>query len=955
MTKTRIAKSLGFATKLLAAAASLVAAATSFAQSGGIISGSVLDADYGGAALNARVTLAETQQTATANVNGRFFMTNVPAGQYTMVISAPYYKASRVEEVAVADGEVTKIEIPLYNDDSDVVELESFTVKAKILENSELGLVSKRQKSSVLSDAIGSETFSRLGLSDAADVMSKVTGASIIDGKYMVVRGLSDRYNNATLNGASLPSADPNRKAVQLDQFPSGLIDAITTTKSFTPDKSGEFAGGSVDIQTRAFPDQFFYHISAGIEYNENTTGADIWTYPGGSEDWLGQDDGTRALPEIADNLGTSASEETRDQVINAFSPVVSPLRDEAPINRSFALSMGDSIQLKGDKRLGYVASLTYKRSFGHDEQDPNTRYSVLFSRARDEWVISPTYNLLKDETTDEVNVGALFNVALELSENHEIGLKNFFNQSGTDKALFQTGIVDDSESIFLRESRLHYIERSVISNQLYGKHVFSNLNSARIEWNYNKASSSQDEPDLRLFFDAVDAGDAADPRPSDWGFPTGLPNRRLFRELSEDSDEYGFDFTLPIGGDGKASRSIKFGYRSIEASRDYEEVGFGFGNDFRGDFVSYEGDRDTFLSPGNTGFNSEGVLGRVLTNASSFVPIYTGDREVVSYYLMGDYQINDKLRLTGGVRKEDTDIAVNSFNRDRELFEGGNGRIDEENWLPALNVVWNYSEKQNLRLAASRTLARPNFRELSPIPSFTNIGAFLVAGNQNLSLTEIDNFDIRWEFYPKSSELFAASFFFKDMANPIEQTFTLGGTRTWRNVSSGEVNGFEFEARKKIDLLSSEFSAVTLGGNLSLIDSKVQRTDEEIAAKEVFNPSLSPTRELQGQSELLFNFDASWEHYKKGTAVTLSYNHTGERLYEVSLAQLPNVIEEPGDSLDLIVSQRFGEKWKLKFKVGNILDSESKFSHDFLGNEFIYGLNTGGRSYSLSFSYSYR
>ena len=228
----------------------------------GILSGAVQDADYGGAVLNAKVTILENQMSAKTNVDGRYFFSGVPEGTYTLIVSAPYYKSSQVESLDIEAGEVKKMDVPLFNDTSDVIELDSFSVKAEVLEDSDIGLLTQRQKAPAISDAMGSETFSRLGLGDAADALAKVTGASIQDGKYMVVRGLSDRYNTTTLNGTTVPGADPSRKSVQLDQFPTGLLDVIETTKTFTPDKSGEFTGGAVNIQTKSFLDQFFYNVS---------------------------------------------------------------------------------------------------------------------------------------------------------------------------------------------------------------------------------------------------------------------------------------------------------------------------------------------------------------------------------------------------------------------------------------------------------------------------------------------------------------------------------------------------------------------------------------------------------------------------------------------------------------------------------------------------------------------
>ena len=930
-------------------------------QKSGTLSGAVQDADYGGAVLNAKVTILENQMSAKTNVDGRYFLSGVPEGTYTLIVSAPYYKSSQVESLDIEAGEVKKMDVPLFNDTSDVIELDSFSVKAEVLEDSDIGLLTQRQKAPAISDAMGSETFSRLGLGDAADALAKVTGASIQDGKYMVVRGLSDRYNTTTLNGTTVPSADPNRKSVQLDQFPTGLLDVIETTKTFTPDKSGEFTGGAVNIQTKSFPDQFFYNVSYGIGYNTNSTGTSFLSYPGGSSDWRGKDDGTRAVPDRLarnENLSTLSNAE-QSEILNDLSPVISPIDSgDAPLNRSFSLAFGDSVLLSndGEKRFGYTASLTHSRDFSTRTGAPEVRYQ--FDRGVDGSVLNPEFDMLVDESENSASLGGLFNAALQLSSEHEIGLKNFFNQSASDKAFLQQGVVKGSEDQYLRESRIHFTERNIRSNQLYGKHVFPNLGRVKFEWDYAKSNSTQDEPDFIVFFDAVGLEDFNDADrdlssvdPDDWKFPTGFTNRRNFRELEETADELGLDVELPFAFGDREGSYLKVGMRNIESDRQYNALAFSWSDGDR--FVNYTGNRDGFLSPENINLDSNGETGVVMVNLTDAYPEYIGNREVSAAYIMADIPVTKKIRLIGGVRHEDTSVQVTSVSGRPQYIPNSESSIADDHFLPSANLVWSINERQNLRFAYSNTIARPSFRELTPAAEFDSIGSFLIIGNQNLKMSEIANYDIRWEMFPKNGdELFAVSLFYKDLENPIEQVIDRFGFISWDNVETGKVEGLELEARKKINLLSSEFTSFSLGGNLAIIDSEVNRSQLEIDRKIAEFPDLSPTRELQGQSSSIFNFDASWEHYRKGTAITLSYNNTGERLYAVTNANLPLVDEKPSEVLDLIASQRLGPSWKLKFKVSNLLDSESRRFHAFKGVEFPYSLDESGRTFSLSVSY---
>jgi TonB-dependent receptor len=961
--QSRKSQALGFAAKSVLAILLSCSSLMSFSQEAplGTLSGTIQDADYGGSVLNAKVTILKNQTSVKANGDGRYIIDSLPEGIYTLVVTASFYKTSRIESVVIGAGESKKLDIPLFNDNSEVFELEAFSVKAAVLEESDIGLISQRQKAPAISDAMGAESFSRLGLGNVAEALSKVTGTSIQDGKYVIVRGLSDRYNTTTLNGSTIPSADPNRKSVQLDQFPTDLLDVIETTKTFTPDKSGDFTGGAIDIRTKSFPDQFFYNVSYGIGYNANTTGDSFLSYPGGGDDWLGKDDGTRSIPERLlqnENL-SSLSNEEQSEILNEFSPVVSPVDSgDAPLNQRFSFAFGDSILLSGDgeKRLGYAASLTHSRDFRTRIGAPEVRYQ--FDRGVEGNVMVPEYDMSVDESENSVNLGGLFNVALQLSSDDEIGLKNFYNQSGNDRSFFQQGIVEGSESKYLRESRIHFTERNIRSSQLYGKHVLNALGGGKIEWDYSKSKSSQNEPDYIIFFDAVDLEsfrdvdeDLSRVEPEDWKFPTGFTNRRMYRSLEENADEFGFDFDLPISFGDRGGSSFKTGFRRIEADREYGQFSFSWGNGDR--YIPYTGNRDDYLAGDATRLDENGETGVVMRNLTDAYPEYFGSKKIDAAYIMADIPFVNKFRFVGGLRHEDTAIEVVSKSGRPQFIPDAESGISEDHLLPAANLIYSIDERQNLRFAVTKTIARPSFRELTSAAEFDAIGSFQIIGNPELKMSEVTNFDFRWEMFPENGdELFAVSVFFKELENPIEQVIDRFGFISWDNVETGEVRGLELEARKKLGFLSSQFTAFSVGGNLSVIDSEVNRSQLEIDRKIAEFPDLSPTRELQGQSSLIYNFDTSWEHFQKGTGITLSYNNTGERLYAVTNSSLPLVDEQPAEDLDLIVSQRLGSSWKLKFKVGNLLDSESTRFHTYQGVIFPYSAKESGRTFSMGVSY---
>lgn len=914
----------------------------------GIVSGTIVDAEFGGGVSDVRVSIIGTPLSAMSDKDGRFIIINVPEGEHTVMTSAHFYKLSRVEELAVVAGEVARIDIPIYGDNSDIVELDGFTVKAKALAGSNLALLSDRQKSSSISDAIGSSSFSRLGIGDAADALSKTTGITIADGKYMVVRGLSDRYNNTTLNGSTVPSADPDKRAVQLDQFPAGIIESIVTSKSFTPDKAGNFTGGSVNVVTKSVPDSGFMNFSVGISYNEKTTFGDYLASGGSGSDWLGQDDGLRAIPQVvldAEVLPVVPNGQSQegldliDAVVNSFSSQLAPETKTAPLNHSFSVAFGDRYPI-GDAAdgpvIGVIGSLNYKRSFSAYDDGEIGRYELEGRDLR----LGVKQAFTETKGVDEAQWGSVLNAAVTFNGDHELGIKTMYNQSGEDEAILRTGVYP--EAVFpgvFNARNLHYTERTLSSYQLYGEHRFESLNGLQLDWEASTAKSVQEEPDFRLFYDSLEDGENG--RASYTGnFPAP---RRYWRDLTESTDELKASFTLPIG---ENANELKFGFLTSETERNFEERSFIYA-DFRS--TSYTGDAENFLDPAGLGYNEDGVVQRYVREFVGFVPKYDGIQEIDAAYLMVDFRPLEKWRVITGARLEEAHVEVESFTSSGSQIED-DGTLDDSDWLPAVQIVNELTENQNLRFAYSKTIARPNFRELSPFGSFDNVGGEVFIGNPDLDRTKIENFDLRYEWFIEGDDLLAVSVFHKKMENPIEQAY-VEGQLSFLNVDQGEVTGIEFEARKQLAFLSGDNNQVSIGGNLSLIESEVDRSDVELADKRLRDPDVALTRELQGQSPLIGNFDIFWNRPEKGNSFSLVYNHTGERLYSVSTAALPDIYEEPSNSLDFIYSQELAKGYKMKLSFKNLLDDESSRVWADITEDLVYSNVSKGRSISLSFS----
>lgn len=914
----------------------------------GIISGTIVDAEYGGGVSDVRVAVVGTSLTARSDKEGRFIISNVPQGEHTIVATAMFYKLSRVEELTVSAANVSRVDVPIYGDNSDIVELDGFTVKAKMLEGSNLALLSERQRSSSISDAIGSESFGRLGVGDAADALSKTTGTSIIDGKYVVVRGLSDRYNNTTLNGSTVPSADPDKRAVQLDQFPAGIIESIVTSKSFTPDKAGNFTGGAVNVVTKSVPDSGFMNISVGFSYNEKTTFRDYLATSGGSSDWLGKDDGLRAIPQVvldAESIPVVPNGQTRekldlmDSVVKAFGSQLAPEVKTAPLNHSFSVAFGDRYLIGESAEgpvIGVIGSFNYKRSYSAYDDGEVGRYEL---EGRD-FSLGVKQAFTESKGVDVAQWGAILNTAITFNGDHEVGIKSMYNQSGEDEGIFRTGSYREAVADGVFNARnLHYTERTLSSYQVFGEHRFRFLNGLEFDWEASKGKSVQEEPDFRLFYDSREAGE--DGRASYAGnFPAP---RRYWRDLDESTDEFKASFALPLGD---KANELSFGLLASETERNFKERSFIYADNVP---VDYQGDVDNFLSPDKLGYNDAGSIQRYIREFVGFVPKYNGTQSIDAAYLMVDFRPIDKWRLITGARLEEAKVNVQSFGSNGKPLQN-DGDLDNSDWLPALQIVNELTENQNLRFAYSKTIARPNFRELSPFGSFDNVGGEVFIGNPDLLRTKIENLDLRYEWFMEGSDLLAVSVFHKTLENPIEQAY-VEGQLSFLNVDEGEVSGIEFEARKQLRFLSGDVNEVSIGGNFSMIESEVDRTDVELADKRLRDPDVSLVRELQGQSSMIGNLDVLWMRPQQGSSYSLVYNHTGERLYSVSTSALPDIYELPSNSLDFIYSQNLPRGYKMKLSLKNLLDEESSRVWADFSEDLVYSNVSKGRTLSLSFS----
>ncbi len=923
----------------------------------GKITGMVVDSETGEAVIGCNVLIEGTTMGAAADINGTYLINNVPEGVYSLRFSSIGYAKTVVSGIELKSDEIIKIDVVLKIES---IETEEVLVTAKLIENSEASLLVKRQRSASISDAISAEAISRSGGSNAADAMSKVTGASVVGGKYVYIRGLGDRYSNTQLNGTDLPSADPDKKSFNLDLFPSNLLDNLVTVKSFTPDKPGSFTGGLVDVTTKNYPERLSIDYSASGSYNSATGNNDFLVYSGGSKDWLGYDDGSRSIPSaLADpNISIPSPNEARrdreqaiklDRLTKSFNPEMAPSKSAAPVNSSYSFSAGDQISLFGSP-LGFTTSLSYSRNYNFYDDGQLGRWQLSGSPNDVDGLNN--YMFLNDvKASDEVLWGSLVNLAYKPAGNHDINFRYLYTQSGESTSRYQSGEWSDqlgSDPVYETRSLL-YTERNLQTYQFGGEHFFEDLLGSTIDWTASFSNTKQDEPDLRFFSSDYVFDEAKDEyyysiNKNSYNEPT-----RFFRNLTENNQNFNLNISVPFKQWSSLKSKFKFGGSISEINREFRERRF----ELRRGTANYSGVPNDYFSSQSgiiDSTNGRYLFGNYIFDASTLRSNYDGLHNINAVYAMLELPIFNDLKFIGGARYETTKMEVTSQDTNSQK-----ALLDDKDLLPAASVIYQLTDNMNIRASYGRTIARPSFRELAPFRSFEFLGDFIFSGNAGLERTLVDNFDIRWEWFTRPGELYAVSFFYKDFSNPIERAFNQTTELvSYQNVNRGYTYGAEFEIRKKLDVISDLFSNFFVNMNFSLVKSQVDIPDDEYNILiQPNDPNAEKNRPLFGQSPYIVNVELAYVDYESGTSAAILYNIFGERLSEVTLGVTPDVYEQPRGMLDFTLSQKIDYGFGVKFSAKNILNSKIEKTINFNDADYVFHSYTPGRNFSLGVSYS--
>ncbi|MCK7592532.1 TonB-dependent receptor domain-containing protein [Pseudomarimonas salicorniae] len=898
----------------------------------GQLSGRIINTENGTPIANARVYVSGTPLDIVTDAEGNF-SAELPSGDYSISIIAANFSTLTLDGVKITAGETTQRPIELTPAG---FELPEFVVLEPFVEGSLAAFVEEKRSSSAVADILGAEQISRAGDSDAAGALKRVTGLTLVDGKFVYVRGLGERYSSVLLNGAQIPSPDPTRRVVPLDLFPTEILQGIVVQKTYTADMPGEFGGGTIQLRTRGVPDSFLLRASLGIGYADGTTGEDGLTYAGGHRDWTGRDDGTREAP--ANLLGPALpsdpaelealGEELAGRGFGVFERHIGA-------NSSASFSVGDDFRFDdAGWSLGYIAAFRHSQSWDTRDEQRNG-FSVLGNGT-----LIPLSAFERRKTERAIDAGLFFSTGLKIGEHHDIvgtafQVRQTIDETQIDEGLLGSGNIE-------RQFALEWVENELTTKQLGGEHSLVGLGGMVVSWQVTDSRAVRYSPFTREYGFSLD---------EEFGeFFYNGQNFIRFEDLVDDAGQGRFDLKWPWRFNDTDSLTLMAGVDKVERERRSSIERFAF----RGGRVNNATDIRDVLLPDRIGPDRSQLR---LQRSTLSTDAYTASQTLDAFYLSSDLVWGD-WRVNLGVREERNDQEVIT----QPLFGSAGvppvvGSIEATDRLPSGSVTWAYTEKAQLRLGYSRTVSRPDFREQSEAPFIDPQLDIRVQGNPDLKAAVVESRDLRWEYYFTPTESFSVAYFEKDFVNPIElvRIPASGELLGIRNAASATNRGVEFDLYKSLGEVSAinwlpgwlkglPWADLYIGGNYAYIDSEIDLGDNQ-------GTQTNARRPLQGQSPYVGNLSLSYLHPEGDVEATLLYNVSGERISQVGDSGVPDIYEQPLKQLDFTLSSQLPwEGWKAKLRLRNILDPEARYS---VGSETSRSFRKG-REINLSVEWRY-
>jgi TonB-dependent receptor len=930
-----------------------------FAQSS-IIKGVVIEENTGKPLSGVNIVIKSIKKSTISDSEGNFIFRNLPVGNYSIQFSFLSFESKIVSDIQTVSNDTYDLTVSLVEKKNQLEDVVIKSTKAKT--ESVKSLLTLQKNSIRVSDGISAETIKRTPDRTTSDVLKRISGASVQDNKFVIIRGLNDRYNTTFLNGAPLPSSEPDRKAFSFDIFPANMIDNIVIYKTASPDLPGEFAGGVVEINTKATPDKDFQSLSISSGFNTITTGKNQLYYEGGKSDWLGVDDGTRGLPasfpsttqfQALQQAHTQSSYTQISDLAKSYQTDWGLYNKAFSPNMSFQYTIGKFFKQKDNQNLGFLASVSYNKTNNYNQ---TLRKSYETPGA-----------LLTDQIDDNYNTQTLFgvlaNVSLKMDSNNSFTFKNLYSINSNNRVIDRNGsISQDDPPMLINTTARMFTSNKIYTGQLAGEHLLT-ASKIKINWVGSYSNVVRSIPNDRRNTYNINPnifGPGYQQPKADFQVNTvgsESPGSMYVSENIENIFSTKVDISRKINFTEKFATDVKIGFFTQSRYRDFSARQLGY-VPFVGNINGYNYTSNNLasyipFSSNSTIFNSSnmgiitpgapgvpGVSGLTLFDGTKGNDTYKASSNLNAAYAMLDNSIG-KFRVIWGVRMESYSQLLTSKSDSGTPINVDNSQID---FLPSLNLIYGVNKKQNLRLSFSKTLNRPEFRELAPFLFYDASTKFNTEGTPDLKIAKVFNADLRYEIFPGKGQLFSISAFYKKFSDPIELQAQANNSNKYENAKSGENKGIEMEYRTLLSSIFGSKSAnlledITLFTNLSIIRSKV----------DISNLVTSSTLEeipLQGQSPYVFNAGLQYIGKETGWSASANLNRIGDRIAiqgnQTVGASTPALWEKSRTFLDLQISKSFYKnKIEVKLNAQNVLAQDLIFyQNNDLGKTNVTGFN---------------
>lgn len=923
----------------------------SYAQTGKV-TGNVIDGEFVDPMAFANILVKGTTTGTTSDFDGKYEL-NLQEGTYTLIFSFVGYETKEISDVVVKADQVVNLDVTLNTNS-----LETIVITTSTKKNTESAVLNMQKKSVTLLDGLSAQSIKSSGASNLASAVKNVPGVSIQGGKYVYVRGLGDRYTKSTLNGVDIPGLDPDRNTIQMDLFPTSILDNVIVIKSAAAEYPADFTGGVVDIVTKDFPSKKEASISIGLGYNPSMHfKSNYLSYNGSNTDFFGYDDGSRNLPinRYQNIPGAFENKALLTNLTNSFGKELAAKRQNSGMNYDLGFTLGNQYDV-GDNKIGFQTSFSYKNQTTFYEKridggwlrnadaSVNTLKSTLYSQGS-QGINNVILNAL---------AGVVFKTDRSKYKFNVLHIQNGESTAGVyNQEISQDGTGGAQEPLY--KNALTYTERAVTNFLVTGNHrLSSDENAWNFEWKLSPTLSKVHDKDHRVTPLQQSDDGAFFISPSASTFPV-----RLWRTLQEENWAAKFDFKKKYKLFNKTAQ-VKFGASYLYKFRDFSIDSFSFQIEGDGSYIS-DGNVNNLLATENI-WTPESQNGTIITFGDTFIPdnAYEGEHKIYASYISNEFNITEKFKTVLGLRTE-------YF---KSYYSGQDGDVvyqdtevqDVLDLFPSANLIYAVSDNTNIRGSYSRTTARPSFKEQSNSQIYDPITNRLFIGNLDLDPTYINNFDLRYEHYGKGGQMFAVSGFYKDFKDPIELTFFLQAPTqvTPANLGNAKVYGAEFEFRQNLGFISEDLENLKFNANVSIITSKLTMSEAEFDARTLAardGETIDRERDLQGQSPYLINVGLDYNNNSAGLQTGLFYNVQGKTLEVVGTGIVPDVYTQSFHGLNFTMNKSFGEdkKSSIELKVSNILGSERESSYEsYNTSNQIYSLRDPGTEISLGYNFKF-